>query len=82
MSKPLLCLKPEYSHPTSLWAEVVPFPRTPPRVVTHPDELGLSEELGVRLHLWSRQWQENYLGREDRPEGKPSGGLASTFKVG
>lgn len=30
-----------------------------------PEELGLSVELGRRLAVWSRQWQDNCLMRED-----------------
>ncbi|GAB2497035.1 hypothetical protein CATRI_05980 [Corynebacterium atrinae] len=70
MTNPLLCLRPEYGHPTSLWADIVPFPRSGPRVVTYPDEMELSEELGDRLYRWTRLWHENFLGREDRPDGQ------------
>lgn len=65
---------PEWGNRHSLWANTVPYPRPEGFLrgwLPQPEELGLSGELGRRLAVWSRQWQDNYLLREDRPDGRP-----------
>lgn len=71
MEKLFLALQPEFGHPTSLWADNVPFPRRKIRVVTFPDELGLSSELSEKVLQWTRYWAKNYINHEDLPNGRP-----------
>lgn len=65
---------PEWGNTHSLWANTVPHPRTDGFLrgwLPHPEEFGLTDDLGQRLAEWSAQWQDNYLLREDRPDGRP-----------
>ena len=72
MSSRKILLRPEYSHPSSLWPSkelVVSEPKNPGFYL--PEEIGIKPALGNEILEWTREFQDNFLEKPDSFHQRP-----------
>ena len=72
MSSRKILLRPEYSHPSSLWPSKELVVSEPKNLGFYlPEEIGIKPALGNEILEWTREFQDNFLEKPDSFHQRP-----------